>query len=683
MDQRSRLEGAAGAVPVRVLPFGIIMRYLKEREHPMGMGATQESRGEAVDAALAGVRLSPIERANLHAINDPALAGYAPACARPSAEDGSSGVCGQGSARASLSPEAGQSTAPVDELGRIEDDVIVVGPHIRSIAHGQEGPRAHVRVEVHPDNPCYMSDGCALYTKDGKELVRLVVPVESYEVLSGCERIGERAFDSASSLARVALPSSLRSIGRLAFAKTDIACLDVPLGVEEIGEKACYGCRALKACILPETLRGIGASAFANSSVERVRIPAKVEAVGLLAFAGTPAARGAHRGAITVDEANEVYEMDADGGMYRHDELVELLSCVAEYAVRPGTARIGDDALRRDLHIRYVSLPEGITHIGDGAFQGCRNLFRVDLPESLEWIGDRAFTDTAIPAMRIGSAVAHIGDDALLIQGSSPARCAHLLRGLELDEANERFYVESGLLCECGAGYAGGDKALAYVGPDALVRIPDAVNQIAPHALFGAVEVDELIVHDHMQSIARASLALGRAPRLVQVQLRCASAVADETVPGAGQAEEVITLDLTPPSLTPRYRDLTDMFATAEGRTIVRFPYYDAWVTHCGDGDEFARAAVERLRCPWGMKPDVREVYESIFRRKELPICMHCARHGDLDALAFLADEGYISLEAIQGALEEATTGQEVQATACLLELSRRMVPGSRLDLSI
>lgn len=662
MSQKERLQRSKGAGPVRVLPFGVLMRDLEER-------------GATVD-----VRLSPVELANLHLINDPALG------ARESVLC-STGEADTGKRRDHLSEHReGPGPSHLDDpalMGRQEADVIQVGPEITWVAQGQEGPRAHERVEVHPDNPCFMSDGQALYTKDGKELVRLVVPVDTYEVLPGCERIGERAFDSVSSLERVTLPVGLRSIGRLAFAKTDIAWLDVPQGVEAIGEKACFSCRKLKACILPETLQRIGASAFAHSGVERVRIPAKVEAVELLAFAGTPAARRAHEGAITVDGANGIYEIDADGGLYRQDELVELLSCVSEYVVRPGTVRVGADALRRNLHIRFISIPEGLTHIEDGAFQGCRNLFRVDLPESLEWIGDHAFTDTAIPAMRIGRAVMHIGIDALLVQGSSPARCAHLLRGLELDGANERFYVESGLLCERGAGHAGSDKALVYVGPDALVRIPDAVNQLAPHAFFGAVEVEELIVHDHMQSIARGSLALGRAPRRIRVQLQGMSAMTREAALAAEQAGETFTLVLTPPSLTPRYRDLTDMFATAEGRTIVRFPYYDAWVTHCGDADEFARAAVERLQCPWGMQDGVREVYESIFRRKELPICMHCAQGGDLDALAFLVDEGFIPPETIAQALEDATRGQEVQATACLLELSRRTMSGSRPDLSL
>ena len=254
MSQKERLQEAKGAGPVRVLPFGIVMRDLEER-------------GAAMD-----VRLSPVELANLHLINDPALGERS--VPRPAEGASAKRQHGHSSERRE-DPGSSHLDHPA-LLGRQEADVIQVGPEIERVGQGQEGPRAHKRVEVHPDNPFFMSDGQALYTKDSKELVRLVVSVDAYEVIPGCERIGERAFDSASSLERVTLPCSLRSIGRLAFAKTDIAWLDVPQGVEAIEEKVCFSCRKLKACILPETLQRIGASAFAHSGVERVRIPAKV-----------------------------------------------------------------------------------------------------------------------------------------------------------------------------------------------------------------------------------------------------------------------------------------------------------------------------------------------------------------------------------------------------------------------
>ncbi len=616
-----------------------------------------QSAEEALGAVTSSVRLSPVERANLHLINDPALAGVAPGPHEEEAQD----------AMRRTAPCAVSVLDPA-LLGREEADVIQVGPAIERIAQGQDGPVASKRVEVHPDNPCFSTDGRALYTKDGAELVRLVVPCESYEVAPGCKRIGPRAFDSCAVLREVGLPEGLESIGRLAFAKTSIVFLDIPEGVIAIEEKACFGCRQLKACLLPESLEQLGGEAFANSGLERVRIPAKVKAWGLLAFAGTPAERQAHRGAIALSRENDTYSLDGEGGLYREDTLVELLSCVPAYAVRPGCTAVGAQALRRDLFIRRVSLPEGVVTIGEGAFQGCRNLEQLDLPESLRWVGDRAFADTALTALRLSRTIEHLGEEALLTQGSSPARRPHLLRSLDLDERNERFYRESGILCERGVGAKGASKALAYVGPDSVVRIPDAVNQLAPYAFFDAAEVDELIVHGHLQSIARGSLTFARAPRVLVVE-------------GAIQNEPIARFSL--PSLTARYRDLTDLFSTAEGKTIFRFAYYDAWVTHCGNSDEFVQAAVERLRNPVGMTRDTYEVYEGIFRRKEQQLCALCARRGDLEALEFLLDSGLVGLGAVEAALEEATSQQDAQATACLLEASHRRGPLRGLDLSI
>ncbi len=662
---------------MRVLPFGIIMRDLEER-------------GASMD-----VRLSPVELANLHLINDPALGN------EHGDESGDVPVThGALAPRVTgTSPDSSSST-----LGREEADVIQVGPQIDRIAQGQDGPVAFERVEVHPDNPHFMTDGRAVYTKDGTELVRLVVPSEEYQVAAGCERIGDRAFDSQTTLTRITLPASVRSIGRLAFAKTGISFLDLPEGLRFLEEKACFECRSLKAVILPESLESIGGEAFANSGLERVRIPAKVKAWGLLTFAGTPAERQAHQGAITLDPQNETYVLDKEGGLYQGDVLVELLSCVRTYEVRNGCAAIGDEALRRDLFIRQITLPEGVKRIGKGAFQGCRNLAEVNLPESLLWIGDKAFVDTAVSALRLSASVEHIGEEALLTQGSSPARRPHLLRRLELDANNERFYIESGLLCERGVGYEGGDKAITYVGPDTVVRIPEAVNQLAPYAFFDAVEVDELTIHGHMQSIARGSLGFARAPRILKVAGErdngdvafgdesgdvpvthgaLAPQVTGTSPDSSPKATSPLSRSFSLPSLTSRYRDITDLFATVEGKTVFRYAYFDAWVTHCGNTEEFAKAAVERLQDPVNLDPDTYEVYASIFHRKEQQICACCARRGDLAALEFLLEEGLISAAAISAALEEATVQQDAQATACLLEASHRRGAPKGLDLSL
>lgn len=670
-SQKERLESVDGAGHPRVLPFGIVMRSLEEHDRSMGF-EKQHTDGEGAQHTVsASVRLSPVEQANLHLINDPALQGYdesdaTGAAGMDAADRGRQDGAGVPASSLSLAAEDSDPTL----LGRIEDDVICVGADIKRIGAGPDGPRAFVRVEVDPANRLFSTDGIALYSADGKSLIRLVVAVEDYEVREGCEKIADRAFDSVSDLRSVTLPHTLRYIGRLAFAKTGLLQVELPSSVRQVEEKAFYGCSKLERCTVSEGLSSLGDEAFARTGLKSVHLPATLTHLGREAFRGTPAERRGDQGAISISSHNGVYEIDEDGGLYAAGDLYELLSVVPVYAVRPGCGRILDNALRRDIYLKELVLPETVHSIGANAFRGCKNLWRVELPEGLESIGPGAFMNTNVRHVYLGPFVNSIGEEALVISGENPKGRAPLLQSLALAPENPQFYLADGVLCERGAGNNGADKAITYVGPSPVVHIPEAVNQLAPYAFFGAVDVDELHVHDHMQSFARGSLTFGRAPRVVVMEGR-------PDIEGKGPVSFPL------PSLTLRYRDITDLFATAEGRTIFRYAYYDAWVTHCGKTEEFLKGALVRLRNPVAMSEDTYELYRSMFLRKERIVCACCAAQGDLEALEFLQEAGLMSQATINEVLQEAVGEQDARATACLLEASRRQGAPKGLDLSI
>lgn len=663
--QRSKIEEDVGAGQVRVLPFGVVMRQMKERSVSVGQGIEQSVSRQSAEADLPPVRLSPIELRNLALIDDPALEGM---------QRGDVSGC----AAAGPSPEASPVCMEDDPsiMARVVGDEVAIGAEIRSIKCGQDGPLAHVRVSVHPDNPHFASDGFAVYSKDGKELICMVVPVESYEIASGCERIGSRAFDSAERLRRVTLPAGLQSIGRLAFAKSGLEHIDIPDSVRMIEEKAFYGCKGLKSCSLGQGVQGIEASAFALSGLERIRIPASVQELFADAFDKTPAEE---EGMIRIDEGNERYVLDRAGGLYSDGQLAGILSCVADYAVAPDCTEILPGACCRNRHLRSVTLPEGLKRIGDDAFKGCRRLAHISLPESLERIGAHAFTETDISSLRLSAKVEHIGEGALLVGGENTARMRRPLDHLDLDARNERFYLEGGVLCERGAGDAGADKALLYVGPDTRVHIPDAVNRIAPYAFMGAVDIEELWMHGHMQSICQGALSVARSIPKVIVDVPLKWVPGHEDAP-LGQKRRVT---LPVPSLSTRFRAFTELFTAEQGCTVFVFPYYDAWVTNTRDVSEFARGAVARLREPIWMDEDMRDLYLGILRRKQEAVCLCFASAGDMQALGDLAAWGVLDHDAIESALDQVTRKADAQAIGCLLELKRRLGLGSRLDLTL
>lgn len=546
----------------------------------------------------------------------------------------------------------------------------VLGERVRSFEHSLAEAPSLKAVEVNAANPCLATDGMALFSKYGEMLLRLVVPVSRYDVPQGCISIGERAFWSAGSLEQVTLPDGLREIGRLAFAKTSLVTADLPSTLRRVGEKAFFRCADLVACSFPEGLAHVGAEAFAGTSLQRAALPASLRELDAGAFSHTPALGALARGGISVSSDNPHLFLDDKGGLYAGDTLLEVMGAVSRYEVREGTRCIAQRACCRHAALGTVRLPETLREIGDEAFRGCRQLSCVELPTSLERVGAFAFAETQVRFVRLSRNVRYLGPSALLTRGEGLERTGRPLQGLDVDEKNSVFYKESGLLCERGAGHAGGDACLLYVGPDSVVGIPRAVNRIVPSAFCGTRGIDELRVHANLHSICLDALSTARTVPVVRVELR------DED---GGLARKSFRV----PSFTPQYRCLTDLFTTDERGTVFRFAYYDAWVSHAADLREFAFAALGRLTDPLGLSDRARELYLGIFDRKREQVCRLFSREGDMAALEALCKLGVLGASDVDEALEWAAGQGQAQATSCLLELKRRCGWHRKMDFGV
>ena len=547
---------------------------------------------------------------------------------------------------------------------------VAFGPLVEALDAKPLGLPHLERVTVDPANEAFSTDGRALLSRDGRHLYRLVVPCRSYEVPAGCTDVDERAFDSLDDLQEVALPEGVRRLGRMAFAKTGLSAVRLPASVEAVGEKAFYHCARLVQAHLPAGCREIGAEAFAFTALARAELPAGLEQLGFRAFDHTPAqARIGERG-LGVSPANRCLDLDAEGGLYRHDVFLELIGQVESYRVRPGTHAVADEAFKRHARVRTVELPEGVFSVGREAFRGNRQLVRVDLPESLERIGERAFLDTSLSTLRLSENVRSIGEDALLVQGDNQLMPRRPLQSISLDAANPVFYLENGLLCQRDGSKMGGDTCLLYVGPDDVVRIPRQVTHVASLAFCGASGVAELHLHGHLHSICNGAFSTARSIPLVRV-------VFPELVDGYEAGEFRV------PELSSRYRSPSYLFGAGPGGTAFDFEYYDSWVTHAATMREFAPAALYRLQHPMCLSDHTRGLYENIFQRKARQACRYFADQGDLDALAWLAGRGLLDDGAIEAELGTATREGRTQATACLLELQHRLMPAAGVDFSL
>lgn len=546
----------------------------------------------------------------------------------------------------------------------------VLGTQVRSFEHSFAEAPSLEAVGVNASNPCLSTDGVALFSGGGEKLVRLVVPVSRYDVPQGCASIDERAFWSASFLEQVTLPDGLREIGRLAFAKTSLATVELPSTLRHVGEKAFFRCAALAACSFPEGLAHVGAEAFAGTSLQRVVLPVSLRELDAGAFSHTPAQKAILQDGISISHGNPHLSLDNAGGLYAGDTLLEIIGTPSCYEVREETRRIASKACLRHATLAAVRFPETLREIGDEAFRGCRQLSCVELPTSLERIGAYAFAETQVRSMRLSRNVRSLGASALLVRGEGIERTGRPLQSLDVDAANPVLYRESGLLCERGAGHAGGDVCLLYVGPDSVVRIPRAVNRIAPSAFCGARGIDELEVHADLHSICLDALSTACAVPMVRVELR-------------GEGGELVQKSFQVPSFTPQYRCLTDLFTTDERGTVFRFAYYDAWVSHAADLREFAFAALDRLTDPLGLSDRARELYLGIFGRKRGQVCRLFSQEGDMAALEALCGFGVLGASDVDEALDWAAGQGQAQATSCLLELKRRCGWHRKMDFGV
>ena len=624
-----------------------------------------------------GLRLNPVELRNRDFINDPALSGYRVE-GRAKSDDGYDKKrpdiveLRYGGFEYSILQDG---TLRLDTYDGLADDAFIPSEidGRKVAAFGAmlfRDCEALKRVSVDPDNELFSTDGVAVFSKDGKTLVRLVASVAEYSVPEGCERIGDHAFDSAERLERVCLPGSLIRIGKLAFAKSGIREIAIPPSVETVGDRAFFSCRDLVSCELSNGLRTIGEGAFSLTAIKSFCVPESVEHIGRGAFGLTPAQKRVGFGAITVAPGNGTYRIDGKGGLYAADVLVELIGDVEAYAVRPGTRAIADRACCWHGGLRSVEMPEGVRTIGDEAFRGARMLREVALPESLESIGDAAFMDTDVFRLRLSRNVRTIGRSALLVQGEGMMKSGHPLQSVDLDEDNPVFYLESGLLCERGGGDAGGDSCLLYLGPQDDVTIPDAVNRIAPFAFCGARGIDRLVVHGHLHSICTSALSTRRS--IPHMRVEC------QRPDGSREWEEFRV-----PSLTTNFRTQTLLLGTDGDGTVFNYPYYDSWVTHSSAIDEFAPAAVARLRSGNYLDERMREVYRGIVSHRASKVCRYLAGAGDIDAIAFLVEDGALTLEEVAAEADRSAGAGDAQLSAYLFELKHRFGAPSGVDFSL
>lgn len=202
----------------------------------------------------------------------------------------------------------------------------------------------------------------------------LLVAVGRVESESGCLQIkdGIRAVcDSATSdydntLKKVVCPSSLRQIGRKAFANS----------------------ANLSEVVLNEGLEYIDAGAFSDcKNLTEIYIPTTVSRIELGAFAACENLKK-----IVVSPDNPYFDSRNKCNAIIHTASNTLICACPTTKIPDNIVKIGDLAFAEMSSLKQITIPDTVTRIGWNAFTHCKNLQQVTLPKNLEFIGETAFS---------------------------------------------------------------------------------------------------------------------------------------------------------------------------------------------------------------------------------------------------------------------------------------------------
>ena len=171
-------------------------------------------------------------------------------------------------------------------------------------------------------------------------------------------RIDERAFSGNKEIISVEIPSTVVSIGSMAF----------------------YECSNLREVTLEPSseYRSIGGGAFSRTAIEEITIPSKTLVSG------------------TYSSTNGVFE-----------ECEKLVSVTIADGIT-----LGHNCFNGCTSLKEVNLPETLEEIQYGAFEGCVALESIILPDGLETIEETAFKNTGLKSINIPASVTDIRGNA-------------------------------------------------------------------------------------------------------------------------------------------------------------------------------------------------------------------------------------------------------------------------------
>ncbi len=561
---------------------------------------------------------------------------------------------------------------------------VVVGAGTEEVTSGAFIKSKLDSFEIDPENPFIMTDGEGIYSRDGGVLMALAVPKKEYQVQVGCRVVSRKGFSNFRDLEQVTMPDTVEVLEPFAFASTGVTSFTAPSSLKRIEEKAFFNCSKLSEVDLNEGLLFIGDNAFTGTALKQLRLPASIDHIGKTPTARTTLTYSGTDATFSIDPTSTCMRLDLAGGLYREDDegkrLVRMMDeqCVS-YTVEEGTFAIEEEAFLNHAHIAEVDIASGLHEIRKGAFRGCHELMQVTIPDSVQSIDDEAFLDTNIASIYLPAGLHHLGENALITYGAHHGESEPALHEVKVDEQNEQFFIEPGLLLE--KKQDGNVRVVLCTGDVDEVHIPAEVNAIAPYAFNGLQKLSELYLSDRINNVGVRGLAVNCLIEHIHVDLVEpieGHDYFDLYFPDSDRSIQQLRLALSVPSFV----NVPALFEHYDN-AIVNASSFDVRSQRAMSTYDQSTRILDRLRDPVLFTAVNRSMVDRVLKNHLEDICISFAEHDDRKAIDELCDFGYLNADNIIKVIESVGVVQDAAMTNYLLEIKRERFKQDTIDFDL
>jgi len=225
-------------------------------------------------------------------------------------------------------------------------------------------------------------EGDWIYTKDGT----LIMYTGMQKEVEIPEKIGEVEIREIG--IDVSTKDGVNTVGNGFSRNTNLATVKIPSSIKSIGTMAFYMCSNLENIEIPNSVTNISWCAFSQcEKIKKVNVPQSVQKIGEDAFWEC-------KNLTEIKFADQMKEI----------EKGTFSSCSSLTIVKlPRTLKkIGWGAFSGCISLESISIPDGVTDIEAKAFIGCKNLTNINIPLSVTNISYSTLEETGISWEKIG-----------------------------------------------------------------------------------------------------------------------------------------------------------------------------------------------------------------------------------------------------------------------------------------